>query len=108
MKVSDVYYLVSVFVRPGELEMLRRYEQAAGPIMGKYGGRFVRVFRPLLAGESEETPDEVHLLVFPSEEAFAGFRGDEGLRPYYPLREQAVGRATFLRLVDVPLEEYFG
>lgn len=107
MKSSEVYYLVSVFVRPGELETLRRYEQAAAPIMARHGGRFVRVFRPLNPGESGETPDEVHLLVFPSEEAFAGFRGDEELRPYLPLREQAVGRATFLKLVDVPLDDYF-
>jgi uncharacterized protein (DUF1330 family) len=108
MKSSEVYYLVSVFVRPGQLETLRAYERAAASIMARHGGRFVRVFRPVVAGENGETPDEVHLLAFPSEAAFAGFRGDEGLRPYVGLREQAVERATFLKLVDVPLDDYFG
>lgn len=104
---SEVYFLVSVFVRPGQAETLRQYEQAAVRVMAQHGGRFVRVFRPLHPGEDEATPDEIHLLAFPSEEAFAAFRADEGLRPYYSLRDQAVHQAALLKLVDVPLDGYF-
>ena len=107
MNDPAVYYLVSIFIRPGQIETLRQYEQAAARIMAEHGGRFLHVFRPLHPDENEATPNEIHLLAFPSEAAFAAFRADPELRPYYPLRDQAVHHATFLKLVDVSLDDYF-
>jgi uncharacterized protein (DUF1330 family) len=106
MKNSEVYYLVSIFVYQGQIETLRQYEQAAVQVMAQHGGRFLHVFWPLHPGENEATPDEIHLLTFPSEDAFAAFRADPELQPYHPLRDQAVRHATFLKLVNVPLDSY--
>jgi uncharacterized protein (DUF1330 family) len=107
MKSFEVYYLVSIFVQPDQLERLREYEKAAVQVMAQHGGRFLHVFRPLHPGENDTTPDEVHLLAFPSEAAFASFRADAALRPYHALRDQAVRHVIFLKLTDVPLGDYF-
>ena len=104
---SEVYFLVSIFVQPGQMETLRQYEQAAVRVMAHHGGRFLHVFRPPHPGANETTPDEIHLLTFPSEAAFAAFRADPELRPYHPLRDQSVRHATFLKLVDISLDSYF-
>jgi len=103
-----VCYLVLVFVRPGQEELLREYERRARPIMRRHGGDFERVMKPVARGGEASGPHEVHLLHFDSAGAFDAFRSDPELQRYTALRDAAVERAELLTLTDIALPEYFG
>jgi uncharacterized protein (DUF1330 family) len=107
-QANSIHLLVSIFLKPGKGDILRAYEQQARRVMNKHGGDFERIMRPLPNRPALESPDEVHLLRFPSESAFAAFRHDPELAQHLPLREAAVERFVVLFLEDIALSEYFG
>lgn len=102
---TPVYYLMTIELHAGMADVLRRYEQQAVPVMQRYGGRLVYVFRPVHAAAST-IPDEVHLLVFDSEQGFAAFRADPELHAVRRLRDAAVKRVSVLALHAFPVGEY--
>lgn len=106
LAMGDVCYLVLITVRPGQLNALRAYERAVGPVMARHGGRLERVLQPV-SGDAAEF-DEVHLLAFDDEHGFAAFRADPDRAAYDQLREAAVERAIVLQVQDVPVAEYLG
>ena len=61
--------------RDGDLDALRAYERQVLPLVAEHGGRLITAFEPV-GREAPEAPDEVHVLEFPSEAAFASFRDD--------------------------------
>lgn len=72
-----------------------RFERQAVVIMANYGGRLDTAFRPQ-AATSEQTPrvDEVHVLKFPSTEAFARYRADDRLAALAALRDEAIAHTS--------------
>jgi hypothetical protein len=61
-------------VVPGQLDAFRRFEEQAARVMARHGGGVERaVFVP------GEPPREVHVLRFPSADAFAAYRADAEL-----------------------------
>ncbi|HEY0602648.1 MAG TPA: DUF1330 domain-containing protein [Herpetosiphonaceae bacterium] len=101
----SVYYLVSIVLHPGMGDVLRQYEFHAAPIMQRHGGQFVYVLKPMHA-LTNDAADEIHLLVFESEQGFLDFRQDPDLHQYRHLREAAVKHAQVVPLQAISLTEY--
>ena len=100
----SVYYLVSIVLHPGMDDVLRQYEAQAAPIMQRHGGQFVYVLKPMHGVTN--AADEIHLLVFASEQDFLAFRQDPELQQYRHLREAAVKHAQVVPTEAIPLAEY--
>ncbi|WP_455204620.1 DUF1330 domain-containing protein [Kaarinaea lacus] len=100
------YYLISIFLKSGKEDELRRYEKQAEPIMRKYGGEFVMVLRPT---DTEQThaPDEIHILRFETADGFVSFRDDPLVIQLRSVRDDAVEKVSVLELKNWPLESYF-
>ncbi|MDX2022529.1 MAG: VOC family protein [Deltaproteobacteria bacterium] len=95
-------FIVELMVDRNEVEAFRRFEQAAPLIMERHGGVLQRAF----ARESPASAplDEVHIVYFPDEEAFARYRADPELGAMQPLRDRAVLSTKISRGIDVPLD----
>ncbi len=93
---------VLIYVNEGELETLHEYERRAIPIMARHGGEIQRIIRPKSAANID-TPDEIHWLTFPSEEAFTAYRNDPDSAQIAHLREQAVRKAIFMSGTEITI-----
>ena len=108
--IGGVLYLALIYLRPGQQDALRRYENLALPVFRRHGGRFERVLSPrrCASGPADpEEPDEIHLLRFETAEGLDAVRRDPEMAALGPLRREIVRKALLLRVDDVPLERYF-
>ena len=87
-----------IYLNEGQEEIFDEFEKIAIPIIGKYNGRMLARIRPgkdAFIEQSIESPYEVHLCEFESEEHFCAFMKDEGRKKFLHMREQAI-RSTIL------------
>jgi len=76
---------------PGQLDAFHDFEQEVARVMARHGGAIERaVFVP------GEPAREVHVLRFPSPEAFAAYRADPALAALAPRRAAAVAATEVL------------
>ena len=75
MATTMIHVLAMLHAGIEGIEGLRDYESRVIPIMSMHGGRLLSAFRPN-GNEHPEIPDEIHLIEFPSEEAFQSYRSD--------------------------------
>ena len=106
-----VRYLALIYLKPGQRDRLRQYENRVLPVFRRHGGAFERIWSPA-PPDSEgapdpEAPDEIHLLRFESEAGLEAVRRDPEMQALVPLRQQVVRKALLLRIEDVPLGTYF-
>jgi uncharacterized protein (DUF1330 family) len=95
--VGSVEVVVSLWIHPGRVAEFEAYEHKAARVMPRYGGVIRKVVRvsnanPLLDGQ----PFEVHVLEFPSLEAFQSYRADPELAGLAPERSAAISRTEVL------------
>jgi hypothetical protein len=93
-----VYLTQLVYVRPGEEETFREFEDAVLPLIPKYGGELLLRLRPRaddVVQASIELPYELHFLRFESEEALARYGCDELRQRMLALKDRSV-RATLV------------
>ena len=81
--------IVILTVRPEALDAFRAFEHQAARIMARHGGAIERVV-VVKPAAPETQHKEVHLVTFPSAEAFAAYRADPALKALAPLREASV------------------
>ncbi|HEU4533427.1 MAG TPA: DUF1330 domain-containing protein [Polyangiaceae bacterium] len=81
--------VVILTVRRAALEAFRSFERQAAAVMARHGGAIERSV-VLTPPEGAETLREVHIVTFPSAEAFAAYREDPALAPLAPLRTASV------------------
>jgi antibiotic biosynthesis monooxygenase (ABM) superfamily enzyme len=88
---SDLAMILVVIltIRPGSLAAFRAFEHAAARIMAQYGGTIERAVAipPTAPGAALK---EVHIVTFPSPEAFAAYRADAALQALVPQREASI------------------
>ena len=75
MTKNMIHVLAMLHAGNEGIEGLQDYESRVIPIMSAHGGRLLSAFRPK-GSEHPEIPDEIHLIEFPSEEAFQAYRSD--------------------------------
>lgn len=84
-------------IAPGRRDAFRDFERRAVSIMARHGGVLERaVFVP---GTAER---EVHVLRFPTAEAFAAYRADPALRALATLRAEVISATEILVGEDAP------
>ena len=96
---SVINILVKLDVK--DFDVFDRFEKQASIIMGKYDGRIISAFET--ERNSDGSGQEVHILEFPSEEAFGNYRKDPALADLAYLREQAISNTSVevsLRIKD--------
>ena len=78
-----------------DAQAFEQFERQAVAIMVEHGGRLDSAFRPA-APASTQAPhvDEVHVLKFPSQEAFERYRLDAQVVALASLREQAIAHTS--------------
>ncbi len=93
--------VVQLWIVPGQLAEFERFETAATSIIAGHGGRIER--RVAVQGASgSDSPDEVHVVTFPSRAAYEGYRADPALSSLSVLRAKAVLRTVVWEGVDLP------
>jgi uncharacterized protein (DUF1330 family) len=81
--------VVILTVRPEALERFRAFETAAARVMERHGGALERAV--VIPPSRPSGPmKEVHLVTFPTPEAFAAYRNDGELKALAHLREASV------------------
>ncbi len=88
--------VVSLWIHPGRVAEFEVYEHKAARIMRRYGGVVQKVVRINDAGPaSNGQPFEVHVLDFPSREAFHSYRADSELARLSAERNAAISRTKY-------------
>ena len=82
------------YLHPGREGEFAKFETAGAEIMRRYGGTIERRIG-VAPGSGENLPYEVHILSFPDERSFQGYRTDPDLEALRDLRALAI-RETVL------------
>jgi uncharacterized protein (DUF1330 family) len=95
--MAALHVVVSIWIQPGRMMEFESFERKAFQIMSRHGGTAESVIRiasqtPSLEGQ----PFEMHVLTFPSVEAFNAYRGDPELLDLAKERNAAISRAEVL------------
>ena len=96
MATTMIHVLAMLHAGSEGIEGLQDYESRAIPIMKMHGGRVLSAFRPE-GHEHPEIPDEIHLIEFPSEEAFQSFRSDSQVARLAERRALAISKTVIYR-----------
>jgi uncharacterized protein (DUF1330 family) len=85
---------IIVLLEVDDRNLFKEYERHAFRIMRQYGGKLLSAFEPSVSESSGNSITELHILEFPSLQAFKNYREDSGLLSYSSLRQQAIKNTT--------------
>jgi uncharacterized protein (DUF1330 family) len=91
--------VVLLSIRDDAKAEFEQFESAAAEIMKRHGGRIERRIC-LPAHDDPSEPDEVHIVTFPDQGAFDGYRQDPELSSLATLRAKAIRRTVVWRGAD--------
>ena len=96
--------MINILVRLDvkDFDILEKFEQQAVKIMADYQGRVLSAFETI--HNADGSGQEIHLLAFPNEEAFSGYRNDSSLAKLTDLRDQAIANTEVE--VSLSVKEY--
>lgn len=95
--MGSIEVVVNLWIHPGRLAEFEVYEHKAARIMQRHGGVIREVIRINNASPSSTgQPFEVHVLGFPSLEAFHSYRADSELAGIAAERSAAILRTEVL------------
>lgn len=81
---------IIVLLEIGDPDSFKEFEIKATAIMKKYGGKVISAFCPDKEVSTNDDIGEIHILEFPSIQAFRNYRIDEELKNMQQLRKKAV------------------
>jgi uncharacterized protein (DUF1330 family) len=87
-----------IYIKQGQEAIFQQFENIAIPIIAKYNGRLLLRVRPdesTIIEQSIDTPYEIHLVEFATEQDFENFMQDEERKQFLHLKEQSI-QATLL------------
>ena len=87
-----IHILVKLTVK--NFNVLEEFERQAVAIMKRHGGQLLSAFET--CRNEDDSGEEVHVLAFPSDEAFAGYRVDGDLVDLKDLRDRAISHTEVL------------
>ncbi|MBY0503221.1 MAG: DUF1330 domain-containing protein [Bryobacteraceae bacterium] len=88
--------IAQLHVRAGKRRQFDEFERQALAIVARHGGELLHALQPILVVPADGLPDEVHILSFPSEAAFAAYRADPELLALASLRAEAIAATQIL------------
>ena len=98
--MSPVTLVAQLWIAPGRTDEFERFESAASEVMARHGGR---IERRIALGDATATgsPDEVHVVTFPSRLAYEAYREDPAITSLAELRARAIVRTVIWEGADV-------
>lgn len=87
-----IHILVKLTVK--NFNALEEFERQAVAIMNRHGGQLLSAFEA--CRNEDGSGKEVHVLAFPSDEAFASYRADGDLVDLKDLRDRAISHTEVL------------
>ncbi len=100
MTDQRITLVATITVRKDAKETFHAFENAAAGIMSAYSGA---IERRIVIAIDESTFKEVHIVTFPSMEAYSQYQNDPGLAQLRPLRQASVIATELLTGTDGPL-----
>ena len=98
---GSVTLVVHLYLDPDRRTEYESYEAAASRIMARYGGRIER--RIGVRADGKETPDEIHVVTFPSAISFAEYARDSESESLCAQRERVIRRTMIFHGADLSL-----
>ena len=93
-----IYVLNALWFNPvGGKERYQEYLKAAGPIVGRYGGKKLESYLPEDALIGEFDADLLFFVEWPSWEVFQAFLNDSEFHATRHLREEAITKSLLIR-----------
>ena len=89
-----------VYIIDGQEEVFDQFENIAVPIIAKYNGKLLLRVRPgndAYIQSSIESPYEIHLVEFKTEDDLANFIQDEERNKFLNLKNQSIRSAVFIK-----------
>jgi len=89
-----------VYIIDGQEEVFDQFENIAIPIIAKYNGKLLLRVRPgndAYIQSSIESPYEIHLVEFKTEDDLANFIQDEERNKFLNLKNQSIKSAVFIK-----------
>ena len=104
---AAVTLVALLYLHPGKIAELERFEAAASRIMARHGGRIERRIQSSKDGGAPSPanlspPDEVHIVRFPDAASFARYRADPELAALAELRATAIRETVIWHGADGP------
>jgi len=93
---------VLVTLEVKDFELFAVFEKKAVKIMRSYGGNLLRAFETIR--NEDGSGQEIHLLEFPNDAAFAEYRSDSRLIEHAELRKKAID--SMVVVISGVLKEY--
>jgi uncharacterized protein (DUF1330 family) len=87
--------VVTLWIDRSRVQEFEAYEGRAADVMSRHGGRIERAIR-LEDSAENGNPFEVHLVSFPSRQAFEEYREDPEVQSLAPQRESVITRTSVL------------
>ena len=88
-----IYITQLIYILDGQETTFNEFEKVAMPLISKYNGRLLFRYRPNvndIIEQSIETPYEIHLVEFDSEDDLDAFFKDEERKKTIHLKEQSI------------------
>jgi uncharacterized protein (DUF1330 family) len=95
-----VFITQLTYVRVGRESVFEEFEAQAIPLIAKHGGELLLRLRPTpetVVACAIDVPYEIHLVSFPSEEAFSRFASDGARQQFLHLKEDSVRESLLVR-----------
>jgi uncharacterized protein (DUF1330 family) len=89
-----------IYIKPGQEAIFHQFEDIAIPLIAKYNGKLLLRVRPTadeIIERTIESPYEIHLVEFPSDNDFENFMKDEERKKFLHLKEQSIRSSILIR-----------
>ena|SRR5690348_1231991 len=93
-----------IYIKQGQEKVFDQFEEIAMPLIAKYNGRLLLRVRPTENSFIEnhiDTPYEIHLVEFDSEQDFYNFGKDEERKKFLHLKEQSIQSVMMIKGTEV-------
>lgn len=95
-----IYITQLIYIVEGQEAVFDQFEDIAIPSILKYNGRLTLRIRPnenSIIESNIETPYEIHLVEFNSQEDFDNFKKDEERKKFLHLKEESIQSAIMIQ-----------
>jgi len=95
-----IYLTQLIYVREGQEAVFARFEDAVLPLLSKYRGELLLRLRPGPASRLDgcsETPYEIHVVRFESDDDLGRYSNDEERQRLLPLKDQSVRSSLLIK-----------
>lgn len=93
------HVVLEVYLKDGQQTNFEDYERKVLPLLANYGGSLVSAIRP--SSKIAGTPDELHVITFPSKEAFEAYKQNPKRAEFSPIFQQAVEKVRLIEGEDI-------